>query len=146
MPEIKPELDHGEVLALSEAAAFPRVSEDQLLRQVSSLDIPARKIDDDWRFSRKALSDWLRHGVYYKKFKGYPYPHPGIMEEVLMLLEDRIIDRLIKSNPPPVEKKTGLSQKERLMKFAGKWKDDPETAEVHDSIERARQESMEGEE
>jgi excisionase family DNA binding protein len=50
----------GEVLTLAEAAAYLRVKEDDLLKLVGPRDIPARRIGDEWRFSKSALQDWLR--------------------------------------------------------------------------------------
>ena len=49
-----------EVLTLGEAAAYLRVTEDQVLRLVRYQDLPARLLDTEWRFLKMALQDWLR--------------------------------------------------------------------------------------
>jgi excisionase family DNA binding protein len=49
-----------EVLTLSEAATYLRVSEDDLLELASHFEVPGRKIGGDWRFLKQALADWLR--------------------------------------------------------------------------------------
>ena len=49
-----------DVLTLSEAAAYLRVTEDQVLRLVRYQDLPARLLDTEWRFLKLAIQDWLR--------------------------------------------------------------------------------------
>ena len=48
-----------EVLTPEEAAAFLRVPEDVLQRLLSKQALPGRKVDDQWRFLKAALADWL---------------------------------------------------------------------------------------
>ena len=48
-----------EVLTLPEAADLLQVEEDVVSEMAESGDVPARKLGDDWRFSRIALIDWL---------------------------------------------------------------------------------------
>jgi excisionase family DNA binding protein len=48
-----------EVLTPEEAAAFLRVPEEILQRLVSEQALPGRKVDDQWRFLKAALADWL---------------------------------------------------------------------------------------
>lgn len=48
-----------EVLTAGEAATMLRVSEPQLLQAAERGDLPGRRIGDQWRFSRAALSAWL---------------------------------------------------------------------------------------
>src|SRR5689334_6511594 len=50
----------GEVLTLSEAAAYLRVSDADVVRLASSHEVPGRLIGSDWRFLKSALQDWLR--------------------------------------------------------------------------------------
>ena len=50
----------GEVLTLSEAAAYLPVSEADIVRLASSQGLPGRLIGTEWRFSKSALQDWLR--------------------------------------------------------------------------------------
>jgi excisionase family DNA binding protein len=49
------------VLTLAEAAAYLRVSEAELRRMVGTQSLPGRRIGSEWRFSREAIQDWLRH-------------------------------------------------------------------------------------
>ena len=48
-----------EVLTLSEAAHLLRVDPDELKRLARRSQIPARRIDTEWRFNRQALLAWL---------------------------------------------------------------------------------------
>src|SRR3954453_18515339 len=48
-----------EVLTLPEAADLLQVSEDVVQGMAEAGEVPARKLGDDWRFSRIALIDWL---------------------------------------------------------------------------------------
>jgi excisionase family DNA binding protein len=50
-----------EVLTAMEAARFLRIKKARLLRLAEQGQVPARKIDDEWRFLRSALEEWL-HG------------------------------------------------------------------------------------
>ncbi len=49
----------SEVLTLSEAAAYLRFPEADILRLVDEQGLPARRLGDDWRFSRSAIQQWL---------------------------------------------------------------------------------------
>jgi excisionase family DNA binding protein len=49
-----------DVLTLSEAAAYLRVSEDEVVRLVQQQDLPGRLLGSEWRFLKAALQDWLR--------------------------------------------------------------------------------------
>jgi excisionase family DNA binding protein len=53
----------GDVLTLSEAAAYLRVSENTVLEMFHEQGLPGRKVGADWRFLRSALDDWLRTPV-----------------------------------------------------------------------------------
>jgi excisionase family DNA binding protein len=48
-----------EVLTAAEAAALLRVETDAVVALAESGDLPARSIGDEWRFSRRAVLDWL---------------------------------------------------------------------------------------
>jgi excisionase family DNA binding protein len=65
----KPPTGTNEVLTLTEAAAYLRVSEAEVLELARRGDVPGRKIGSDWRFHKEALSDWLRA----------PSPHERLM-------------------------------------------------------------------
>ncbi len=49
-----------EVLTIEEVAAFLRLPEDTVRHYAARLAIPGRQIGDHWRFSRRALEEWLR--------------------------------------------------------------------------------------
>ena len=49
-----------EVLTLTEAAAYLRVPEAEVVRLVGPRGLPGRLIGSDWRFSKTALDQWLR--------------------------------------------------------------------------------------
>ncbi len=49
----------GEVLTLAEAAAFLRVTEQDVLSLVGAQGLPGRKVGDDWRFLKAAVTGWL---------------------------------------------------------------------------------------
>jgi excisionase family DNA binding protein len=48
-----------EVLTLPEAADLLQVEEDVVAEMAAAGDVPARKLGEDWRFSRIALIEWL---------------------------------------------------------------------------------------
>jgi excisionase family DNA binding protein len=48
-----------EVLRLAEAADLLQVEEDVVISMAEAGELPARKLGEDWRFSRIALIDWL---------------------------------------------------------------------------------------
>jgi excisionase family DNA binding protein len=52
--------DANEVLTLSEAAAYLRVAEEEVLRLATAQELPGRRIGGDWRFLKGGLQDWLR--------------------------------------------------------------------------------------
>ncbi len=49
-----------EVLTASEAAAYLRVAEAEVLRLADHQELPGRRIGNDWRFLKAGLQDWLR--------------------------------------------------------------------------------------
>jgi excisionase family DNA binding protein len=49
----------GEVLTLAEAAAYLRVTDQDILRLVRKQGLPGREIGNDWRFSRAGIDNWL---------------------------------------------------------------------------------------
>ena len=49
-----------DVLTLPEAAAYLRVQEKPLAEMAAAGDISGRQIGGEWRFSRRALEDWMR--------------------------------------------------------------------------------------
>jgi excisionase family DNA binding protein len=55
-----------EVFTLEEAASYLRVSPEAAEQLAARGAVPARRIQDEWRFLRSALDDWLR-GPGYKQ-------------------------------------------------------------------------------
>jgi excisionase family DNA binding protein len=49
-----------DVLTLEEAANYLRLPKDMVERQASRGLIPGRRIEDNWRFLKAALDDWLQ--------------------------------------------------------------------------------------
>jgi excisionase family DNA binding protein len=49
-----------EVLTLSEAAAYLRASEKDVLCLANLHELPGREIGNEWRFLKAGLRDWLR--------------------------------------------------------------------------------------
>lgn len=49
----------GEVLTLSEAAAYLRLPEADVMRLVDQQALPARRLANEWRFLKAAIQQWL---------------------------------------------------------------------------------------
>ncbi len=49
-----------DVLTLEEASDYLRLPVEAVLRQALQGNIPGRKIEDNWRFLKTAIDDWLR--------------------------------------------------------------------------------------
>ena len=49
-----------ELMDLEQAAAWMKVGADGLRRQAERLEIPARKVDGEWIFSRGAILEWFK--------------------------------------------------------------------------------------
>lgn len=63
----------SEILNIEEAAALLGVSAKTFNKVLHSEDIPARKIGREWKFSRRALIDWVGKGSsvdYYREDAG----------------------------------------------------------------------------
>jgi excisionase family DNA binding protein len=50
----------NDVLTLAEAAAYLRITEEDVLRMVHTQGLVGRHIGDQWRFLKSALQCWLR--------------------------------------------------------------------------------------
>lgn len=100
----KSEMQRGEVLTLSEAAAYLRVPEAELAQLAEGGGIPARKIGDEWRFLKQALNEWLHSPDRPCTDAGSIHPRrlmDSLAKELLDILEDRIVQRLKQATPPP---------------------------------------------
>jgi Helix-turn-helix domain len=49
-----------DVLTLEETSAYLRLSVETVTSQALKGNIPGRKIENDWRFLKSAIDDWLR--------------------------------------------------------------------------------------
>ena len=49
-----------DILTLEEAADYLRLSIETVASQALKGNIPGRKIENDWRFLKSAIDDWLR--------------------------------------------------------------------------------------
>ena len=49
-----------DILTLEEAAAYLRLPAETIARQAENGQIPGRRIEDNWRFLKAAIDDWLR--------------------------------------------------------------------------------------
>jgi excisionase family DNA binding protein len=67
-----------EVLTLAEAAAYLRVSTEDVVRLVATQGLPGRQVGTDWRFLRTAIQQWL----------STPSARPGLLSQVGALEED----------------------------------------------------------
>jgi excisionase family DNA binding protein len=57
-----PDARIDEVLTLEEAAALLKLSADAVRSRAEDGDLPGRRFEKEWRFSRIAVLDWLAHG------------------------------------------------------------------------------------
>lgn len=54
------QLAQPEVLTLEETAQYLRLPVETVEQQAAAGKIPGRKIEDTWRFLKRAIDDWLR--------------------------------------------------------------------------------------
>jgi excisionase family DNA binding protein len=141
MPEAREKDEVAEVLTLPEAASFLRVTEDALTELAERDALPARKIADEWRFSRRALDDWLR----------FPGPHPGeywrmhprwllespFMEEFLIVLEKRLLMHLRQTQAEERHPQPG--SKQAVLQAFGAFKDDSDLEEQLEAVRKWRE-------
>jgi excisionase family DNA binding protein len=71
-----------EILNIEEAAALLGVSIKTFNKVLHSEDMPARKIGREWKFSRRALIDWVGNGQNRDFYKDSgPTPSVGISSD-----------------------------------------------------------------
>jgi excisionase family DNA binding protein len=92
-------MSSGDVLTLDEAAAFLRVSANNVLRMIEAESLPGRKFGPQWRFSKLALQDWLSHP-----------PRGGLLSHLGRLKNDPFLDEMLhgiyeRRGRPEVEEK-----------------------------------------
>src|SRR5262249_38055388 len=105
-----------DVLTLSEAAAYLRVSEDVLQQLATERMIPARQIGPEWRFLKKAIQDWLS------------------CDPLVAELERRLAGKPHSTNGPRAKNPAN----QWLLDLAGAWKDFPEVDEMLKEIYQRR--------
>jgi excisionase family DNA binding protein len=66
-PQNGPPALPAEVLTLTEAAAYLRLAEADVLRLIREQALPGRAIGPNWRFLKAALQDWLRSAPEKKR-------------------------------------------------------------------------------
>lgn len=111
-----------DVLTLAEAAAYLRVTEDTVLQMAVDGLLPSQKIGVEWRFLRRALSDWLRYGG--RHFRKWPYPPELLPDEPLLDCLIYLLERRLKAEAPP---KPG--SKQAVLKHFGAFRDDDDLNE-----------------
>lgn len=113
-----------EVLTPSEAAAFLRVTVDQLVEEAKAGRVPARKIGAEWRFLKVALEEWMSSQPLL--------PDLNEVKGMISRLREELIEK-IKPTPPPTP-----NWKDRILSVAGIWKDDDTIDEMLAEIYRQR--------
>lgn len=118
-----------EVLTLAETAEYLRVPEQAILDLVAKEVLPARQINGEWRFLKRAVAEWLRSGPHFRHdFKMFPPPwmfdHP-FWEDFFQALESRILRRVQSAGQQPAEP----GSKQAVLKHFGVFKDDADVDE-----------------
>ncbi len=115
-----------DVLTLEEAALYLRISKDKMEELAQTQRVPAQKIDSDWRFSKEALSLWLKLGQSGEWARVFPnaltHESPQ-MFELLLELRQMILNsqKLQEEQPKPKPKK---SSKEAIDSVIGSLRDE----------------------
>lgn len=113
------------------------MSEDALRKLAAEQAIPAQHIDQEWRFLKRALTDWLRYGPRYREFHGFPppwaYEYPPV-EELLQVLEKRLLGKMALR-----EQTVGRrGSKQALRKHLGLFRDDGDLEDVLADVQARR--------
>jgi hypothetical protein len=130
----------AEVLILPEVAAYLRVPEEAVLALVAEDALPARQINGEWRFLKRAVVEWLRFGPHlYHEFRRFPPPwmldHP-FWEDLFDTLERRILTRISTSEPSLAKP----GSKQAVLQHFGVFRDDSDLEEQLADL-RARREA-----
>src|SRR5579859_7880548 len=88
-PKRRPKQPIPDVLTLDEAAAYLRVTPEQVRAQAASGQPPAQQFGGEWRFLKAALDDWLRQG------NKIPTPKDILMSQIGALTDDETMPALI---------------------------------------------------
>jgi excisionase family DNA binding protein len=118
-----PDKQLDEVLTLTEAAAYLRVPEEELLRLAERRDIPAQRIGGEWRFLKRALGHWLTYGPRFcRDFPPWFFDHP-FLDDMLFAIEKRLLQRIALEKPE-------RGSKEAVRRHVGILKDESDLEEV----------------
>lgn len=123
------DLPVGEILTLSEVAEYLRVPEEAVLELVRKDALPGQQLGGEWRFSKRAVVEWLRFGRHFPgEFRLFPPPwmldHP-IWEDLFQVLEHRIINKLSTSGRLPAKP----GSKEAVLRHHGVFREDADIEE-----------------
>lgn len=133
-PEPPVRAKRPEVLTLSEAAEYLRVSEESLRELAESNQIAAGKVGEEWRFLRKGLRAFL--------MKEAPAVLDTVATETLFAELQRRLLRLGKPQPPVAE----ANRNQQFLSMHGAWKGDETALELLREIYRNRGRAMTEEE
>ena len=129
----------GDVLTLSEAASLLRVEDAPLAELAATGAVPARRIGEEWRFSRTAILHWLHSGPDRPETirdPSYCSCEANLIEKLASLLEQRAVDRQ-KASPPP-------GSKEAVGRHIGVFAADGDMEEVLAQLAAIRKSSSAG--
>jgi Helix-turn-helix domain len=73
-----------EILTLEEVAAYLRLAPEVVERQATQRQIPGRKIENEWRFLKSAINDWLSTST----------PQTTLLQQVGALAHDETLAQL----------------------------------------------------
>jgi excisionase family DNA binding protein len=76
-----------EVLTLEEAAAYLRLPLEVVERQALQGSLPGRNIENEWRFLKSAINDWLRT----------PNSHAALLQQIGAFADDETLAELRES-------------------------------------------------
>ena len=67
VPDLTDENTVGDVLTLTEAAAYLRLPREEVLQLVREQGLPARQMGTHWRFLKTAIQQWLNQPLAHKE-------------------------------------------------------------------------------
>jgi len=73
------------VLTLDEAAAYLRISTDEVVRSVDADGLPGRKVGGEWRFFKAAIQEWLS-----------PKRQTGFLDELGKIKDDPHMEEMLR--------------------------------------------------
>jgi excisionase family DNA binding protein len=126
-----PDKQLDDVLTITEAAAYLRVPEEELLHLAEHRDIPAQRIGGEWRFLKRALAHWLTYGPRFcRDFPPWFFDHP-FLEDMLLAIEKRLLQRI-------TPEKAQRGSKDAVRRHVGILKDESDLEETLASLSSIR--------